>query len=191
MEAVLIHPLKKMTSDQFFQFCQKNKDRELEMDENGNIIIMEPTGLETSHYNSELNAELVNWNRQEKKGIVGDSNAGFTLPDGAVRSPDVSWVSKERLKNITKEEFKKFAPVSPEFTLELKSENDKLADLQTKSLKYISNGCLLCWLIDRDTQTVYIYRANGSHEVINGFHKKLSGENVLPGFELDLSILLE
>lgn len=173
--------------EEFFEFCRINRDLRIEQDENGTIHITPPTGFDTGNFNSDINADLNIWNRKTKSGKVGDSNTGYTLPNGAVRSPDASWVSNERLAKLTDEERQKFAPVCPEFVIETLSPSDSLSKLQSKMEEYIQNGSLLGWLIDRKNEQVHIYRADDSVALIESFSKKLSGDEVLPGFEVLLS----
>ncbi len=170
----------------FFEFCQAAENLQVERDKNGNIYIMEPTGFETGSFNQEVGTDVTIWNRQERNGVVGDSNTGYTLPDTAVRAPDVSWISFDQLKNFSAEQRKKFLPACPEFVIEIRSENDALKPLLEKMQGYIDNGCHLAWMIDRIGEKVYIYRKNGIIEIIETLQTVLSGEDVLKGFELDL-----
>ena len=178
-----------MSDEEFFNFCIQNDNQRIERDHNRQIYIMAPTGFETGNFNSDINAELNFWNRKFKKGKVFDSSTGFTLSDSSIFSPDASWISNDRMLNLSKEEKKKFAHVCPNFIIELKSPSDTIIQLKNKMLKWMKNGCELAWLINPDKQEAHIYRSNGSIEILNGFDRKLSGENVLPGFELDLRLL--
>lgn len=176
-----------MSDDDFFRFCQLNRDLKFERDPDGKIIVMSPSGLKTGHFNLKVARALDTWNDQKQTGITGDSSTGFYLPDGAMRAPDVSWVSHERLKGLTDEQLEQFPPVCPEFIIEILSPSDSLKKAKAKMLEYIANGVLLGWLIDRKKEQVFIYRADGSVTHHKTFAEPLSGENVLPGFELDLS----
>lgn len=177
------------TEDSFFEFCRLNRDLRIERDETGIIHIMSPTGFDTGTFNNEISAELTLWNRGKKLGKVGESNTGYTLPNGAVRAPDASWVSNERLAKLTKEQLEKFAPVCPDFVIEICSPSDNLDKIKAKMLEYMANGCRLGWLIDRKNQRVFVYRENGTINLIDSFTQKLSGEDVLPGFEVVLAEL--
>ncbi len=179
-----------MSDEEFYNFCQENDVLRVERDENKQIIIMAPTNMSTGRQNSDLSAELVYWNRKEKKGVCFDSSTGFTLPDGSVRSPDASWIKNEKVNNISKEEKQKFAHVCPDFIVQLKSPSDNLKYLTNKMHKWIENGCALAWLINPDDKTVLIFRQNGSIDEVSGFHSILSGEDVLLNFEFNLSVLL-
>lgn len=172
------------TEDSFFEFCQLNRDLRIERDENGTIHIMSPTGFDTGRFNANVITDLNMWNRKTRLGMVGESNTGYTLPNGAVRAPDVSWVSNERLSALSEEELWKFAPVCPDFVIEICSPSDSLEKVKLKMQEYIANGCRLGWLIDRKNHQVFIYRENGTISLVNSFSQKLSGEQVLPGFEL-------
>jgi Uma2 family endonuclease len=178
-----------LTDEQFFDFCQQNRDLRIERTANGEIIIMTPTGGITGNRNNEISRQLANWNVQYKKGVTFDSSAGFTLPDTSVRSPDASWISKERWERLTREEQEKFPPLCPDFVIELRSKHDNLPELQNKMKDWMNNGCQLAWLIDPENQQVFIYKQEGLAKTISGFDNTLSGENILQGFSFDLKLL--
>ncbi len=177
-----------MSDDAFFNFCVQNRDVRLERDTGGQIIIMAPADLSIGSMISVISGELFIWNRQYKSGNAFGSATGFTLPDGAVFSPDAAWVSNEKIALLSEDDKSKFAPVCPDFICELKSPSDRLNTLKNKMLKWIENGARLAWLIDPESKKVFIYREDGSVSIIQGFNNKLSGEDVLPGFELDLQL---
>jgi Uma2 family endonuclease len=179
----------RMTDDEFYEFCQLNDQTKFERDAFGNIIIMPNTGGITGIKNSELNADIVIWNRKSKLGKVFDSSTAFRLPSSAVRSPDAAWVSNERWNELTLEEQTKFPPLCPEFVIELMSNSDDLKFAVEKMHKWIDNGCQLAWLIFPKGEEVRIFRANGTVDLIQGFENILSGENVLPNLEFDLTFL--
>ncbi|MEJ1930518.1 Uma2 family endonuclease [Nostoc sp. NIES-2111] len=175
-----------MTDDQFFDFCQLNGDFRIERNHLGDLLIMPPTGAETDERNFNLTGQSWTWTKQDGTGVGFGSSGGFTLPNGAVRSPDAAWVKKARWEAIPVEQRKKFAPICPEFVVELRSETDSLKILQEKMEEYISNGTELGWLLDRKQRKVFIYRPDqAGKELDNPF--TLSGEDLLPGFVLDLS----
>ena len=176
----------KMTPEEFWEFCGDNRDVRAELTKEGDVILMPPTGFETSDRNSEINLQLRVWAKKDKTGIATESNAGFVLPNGATRSPDAAWTLKERLEKFSAEERKKFLPLCPDFVVELRSASDSLNDLQEKMDEYIENGARLGWLIDPKNKKLHIYRANGEVEVLEN-PKTVSGEDVLVGFELDLT----
>lgn len=172
----------------FFALCQANEMLRLERDANGNIIFMPPTGSETGRYNLELAIELGIWNRQKQLGITFDSSTGFMLPNSAVRSPDASWVAKERWDALTIDDRQGFAPICPDFVIEVRPKSDDLNNLKDKMKEYRDNGTRLGWLIDRAGQQVFIYRENGSIEIKQGDSVTLSGEDVLSEFSISLPL---
>jgi Uma2 family endonuclease len=178
-----------MSEQEFFDFCQQNDLWRIERDENKQIIIMPPTNANTGNQNLELSFQLELWNRKNKTGISFDSSTGFTLPDGSVRSPDASWLAIEKWNQLSNKEKNQFAHICPDFVIELKSNSDNLKSLTSKMGKWIKNGCSLALLINPEDKTVSIYRKDGTIDKVTGFDKTISGEDVLPGFELDLSIL--
>lgn len=176
--------LKKMDDDEFFDFCQRNKSMRIEMDKQGAITIMAPTGSETGKKNFKLTVKFGIW--VEKNGGVGfDSSTGFRLPNGAKRSPDLSWMRLEKWNSVAPDRRKKFAPVCPDFVVELRSETDSLRKLQAKMIEYIENGASLGWLIDATKKKVYVYRPENPVEILDN-PKEVSGEPLLKDFTLVL-----
>ncbi|MEH1871267.1 Uma2 family endonuclease [Nostoc sp.] len=181
-----LQPAIALTDDQFYELCQLNGDFRIERNAFGELVIMPPTGSETDERNFNLVGQLWVWTKQDGTGVGFASSGGFTLPNGAVRSPDAAWIKRDRWEAIPPELRKKFAPICPEFVIELRSESDRLQILQDKMQEYIDNGTQLGWLIDRKQRRVFIYRPNIAVEVLDN-PKTLSGEPLLPGFILDLS----
>ena len=151
-------PFVEMSDEQFFEFCQANHDVRIERNSRGEIIIMPPTGWETSDKNSEINFQLRLWAKKDKRGKVAESSGGYKMPNGAVMSPDASWILKERLEKVSPTKRQKFLPLAPDFVIELRSESDTLSKLQAKMEEYIENGVSLGWLIDPTKMRVYVYR---------------------------------
>ncbi len=179
-----------LTDEQFFQLCQNNRDLRFERTANGELIIMSPTGSETGNCNIDLSYQLQSWSRQNKHlGIAFDSSTGFKLPDGSDISPDAAWVRRDKWDALTAEQKKKFAPICPDFVVELRSASDSLEKLRAKMKVYIKNGTRLGWLLDRKNRQVEISRPDRDVEIIYS-PATLSGEDVLPGFVLDLSDIL-
>jgi Uma2 family endonuclease len=168
------------------QLCQENPELRFETDAQGKLIVMSPTGSESGKFNMSLAFQVELWNRQNKLGIVFDSSTGFKLSNGATRSPDVSWIALERWNSLSKEQKRGFAPIDPDFVIELMSPTDNLEDLQQKMSEYISCGVKLGWLINPDAKFVEIYRRDRDKEVITN-PSLLSGENLLPGLNVDLA----
>lgn len=171
----------------FYEFCQRNKDYRFEMNRRGELIIMPPTTIETSRKNAKITSKLVVWAEKDKTGFAFESDGMFVLPNGAKRAPDASWMLKEKFYSLSVEDREeKFAPVCPDFVIELRSKSDNLRKLQAKMREYIENGARLGWLIDPYEKRVHVYRADRTTEVFDD-PKTASGEDVLPDFELDLT----
>lgn len=183
-----LNPIVRFTDDQFYQLCRKNPDVKFERNAKGELLIMSPTGGETGRINSEINADFGVWNRQTKLGVCFDSSTCFTLPNGANRSPDVAWIKKERWDSLTTEEKTKFPPIAPDFVLELMSPTDSLQETQKKMQEYMENGVKLSWLINPKTRQVEIYRLGKPVEILTA-PLELSGEDILPGFILNMAIV--
>jgi Uma2 family endonuclease len=173
-----------MTDDQFVQFCADNDDLRIELTAKRELIVMPPTNLETGSENLSLSAQLYNWTRQDGSGIGFDSSSMFTLPNGAVRSLDASWMLRERWVALPLEERRRFSHIVPDFVAELRSPSDRLSYVQLKMEEYMENGARLGWLIDPFQRRVYVYRPGQPVEVLEN-PARVSGEDVLPGFELN------
>lgn len=190
METISIPKGFKITPQQFEQLANTEQQIRMELSKEGELIIMSPTGGEAGEKNFNLYLDLGIWNRQTKLGKAFDSSTLFILPNGARRSPDVSWIKLERWNNLTLQEKQGFPPISPDFVIELVSpsdlKNQRYSDLQLKMQEYLENGVKLGWLIEPSAKTVEIYRLGQKKEILN-HPKNLSGETILPGFILDLS----
>lgn len=177
-----------LTDEQFYQLCLNNRDLRFERNANGDLLIMPPTGGETGNRNIEIAYQLQAWSRQNKSGLAFDSSTGFKLPNGANRSPDASWIPRNKWNSLTKEQQQKFIPLCPDFVIELFSPSDKLAETKNKMEEYIDNGTYLGWLINPQNQQVEIYRQVKEIEVLYS-PQSLSGENILPGFILNFELI--
>ena len=187
MEAVTVDfkPILDLTDEQFYQLCRANPDVKFERTATGELVIMPPTGGETGKSNSACNALLWLWNEQYKLGVVFDSSTCFKLPNGADRSPDACWIKLVRWDTLQPEQKEKFPPICPDFVIELLSPSDSLKVTQKKMEEYQANGVRLGWLINRKLRQVEIYRIGQSVEILEN-PSSLSGEDILPGFVLDL-----
>ncbi len=193
LDALVIRlgPLKALiTDDEFFEFCAVNHDLRIEMTKEGEMIIMLPVGSEGGHREFTLSIRFGAWAEADGTGIGFSSPTGFKLPNGAKRSPDLSWIRLERWNIIPKKQRKKFAPICPDFVVELRSETDKLAALKEKLEEYIENGAHLGWLIDPIEKKVHIYRPNAQVEILD-HPQSISGEPLLKGFALDLTGIID
>ena len=177
--------LKRMTDDEFYEFCRLNADLDIELTSEGDLIIMPPTGGKSGERNATLGARLTTWSLDNKMGRAFDSSTLFTLPNGAKRSPDFAWVGNERWDALTEDEQEKFPPLCPDFVVELRSRTDRLVNLQRKLEEYMANGAQLGWLIDPQERQVYVYRPGADAEQLNA-PQTISGDPVLRGLTLDL-----
>jgi Uma2 family endonuclease len=175
----------KLTDEQFYQLCVTNPEQPLELTAQGVLIVMPPVGGESGKREFRLSGQLFTWNEVSELGEAFSSSTIFKLPLGSKRSPDVAWIERSRWEAISPEEQAKFPPIAPDFVIELRSRTDNLSDLQQKMAEYQANGVRLGWLINPQQQQVEIYRLGQEVEVLQS-PMALSGENVLPGFTLDL-----
>jgi len=172
-----------MTDEQFELLCRENPELRLELTAQKELVIMPPTGFETGRRNNRLSRHLDAWAETDGTGIATDSSTLFILPNGAKRSPDASWVRQERLSTLTKDQREVPLPLCPDFVAELRSPNDRLADLHEKMQEYLDNGVRLGWLIDPFEKRVYVYRPDQPVETLDN-PTSVSGDPVLPGFVL-------
>jgi len=172
-----------ISNDQFYQLCINNRNIRFEKNNQGDLVIMTPVGDISSNRNARLIQQLLNWSDENKLGIVFDSSAGFILPNGAIRSPDASWIPLTKWQSIPDTEKEKFAHICPDFVIELMSPSDNLKTTQEKMKEYMENGAKLGWLINRKDRQVEIYRENQTTEILDN-PNSLSGENILINFTL-------
>jgi Uma2 family endonuclease len=175
-----------MTDDEFFEFASQMNENRIERDKHGNILIMPQVGGNTGEFEVNAAFYIKLW-AMKNGGRVFGSNTAFSLPNGAVRSPDAAWIADERYNRVPKELQKKFPPICPDFVIEVRSPSDNLRPIQEKMEEYVENGALLGFLIDPLQQKAWIYRQNEIPQLVEGFSGSLSGEYVMPGFELPLS----
>ncbi|HLG14005.1 MAG TPA: Uma2 family endonuclease [Blastocatellia bacterium] len=175
----------RVSEEEFYALCRDNPELRIEMTAEGELIIMPPTGSETGRRNSTLTQRVANWAEADGTGLSFDSSTGFILPNGAKRSPDASWIKKERWHALAPEQRERFAPICPDFVVELRSPDDRLPVLQAKMVEYIENGARLGLLLDPIQRSVYVYRPNQQPEQIDN-PETISGDPVLPGFVLKL-----
>ncbi len=180
-----LEPLIELTHEQFYELCMANKDVAMERSPEGELIIMSPVGGGSGRKEADYITDLSLWNRQAGLGVVFSSSTVFKLPGGGDRSPDAAWVSQARWDALTLEEQEKFPPLCPEFVIELRSRSDRLRPLQAKMQEYLESGLQLGWLINPQDQNVEIYRSGKDVEVLQT-PTTLFGEDVLPGFELEV-----
>ena len=184
---VVLHwpPSLHLVNDQFFDFCQANKELRIERTAQGDCEIMAPTGGETSWRNCRLITLLSIWAEQDGRGVVFDSTGGFILPNGAIRSPDVSWVKRTRLTALTAEQKQRFLPLCPDFVIELRSPSDSIKTLQDKMQEYSENGASLGWLIDPEARRVLVFQPQKTMVSLD-MPEFLSADDLLIGFRLEL-----
>ncbi len=172
-----------MSDEELMRFCAANEGLRVERDANGEILVMTPAGSRTGKKNTDVIIDLGVWNRLNGRGVVFESNTGFTLPDGSMLSPDAAWIEGRRWDALSDRDQERFAPICPDFIIELRSPSDNLPDLQAKMLQWIANGTELAWLIDPIEQSVSIYRPGQSPEIHN-YPASVQGDGIMAGFEL-------
>lgn len=179
-----------LTDEQFYQLCIHNPEWNIEQNAKGALIVMSPVGGESGEREADYIIDLGNWNRQTQLGKVFSSSTIFRLPNGGSRSPDAAWIELSRWQALTPEQRKKFPPIAPDFVIELRSATDHLTTLQEKMQEYLESGVRLSWLLNPQDQQVEIYR-QGQEKEVRSLPTLLSGETVLPGFELQVDQFIE
>lgn len=183
--AVDLSSIVELTDERFFELCRANRDLRLERTAEGELVVMSPTGGDTSRRNAQITIQLGTWSNQDRTGIVFDSSGGFRLASGAIRSLDAAWVSLVSWHKLRDEDREKFVPLCPDFVIELRSSSDTLSELQDKMQEYLDNGAQLGWLIDPQEKRVHVYRQQAEVETLDN-PQTIAGDSVLPGFVLDL-----
>ena len=177
-----------VTLEQFEELCRKYRKLRLELTSTGELIAMPPTGAGTGRSCSNLTGQLYAWSRQDGTGVTFGSSAGFILPNGAIRSPDASWIRREKWDSLTAQQRKKFVPFCPDFAVEIRSPRNTLTELYLKMFEYLENGTSLGWLIDPFKRQVYVYRPNEEVVILDN-PETVSADPLLPGFMLNLTEL--
>jgi len=177
-------------AERFYLFCQANRELRIERDARGKVIVMAPTGAQSSAANADLTMQLRLWALKDGSGVVFDSSGGFTLPNGAMRSPDVSWVRRSRLARLTAQQRARFLPLCPDFVIELRSPTDRVADLQDKMTEYMANGASSGLLIDPLARNLYLYHPGGLQATLRSPATWMA-DAVMPGLTLDLAGIWE
>ncbi len=185
-----LRPVIELSGEQLLELSSLNDDLRLELTAEGELIVMTPAGGESSRRNLELTVQLGIWTRRDGTGVACDSSGGFILPNGAIRSPDASWVERSRYEALTPEQREKYLPLCPEFVIELRSPSDRLVTLQEKMVEYVENGARLGWLLDPESKRVHVYKPGEPVRALEN-PGRLSGDPVLPGFVLDLRPIWE
>lgn len=180
-----LSPLTDISADAFFDLCRANPTLRFERLASGEIVVMPPAGFATGHRNIVLATAIQSWAARDGTGIAVDSSTGFELPGGATRSPDVAWVRRDRLTGFSRRTTSRFLPLCPDFVLELRSPNDRLAPLRAKMAEYLANGARLGWLIDPEARTVTVYRPGSRPERLVA-PARILGDPELPGLVVEL-----
>jgi len=172
-----------MSDDELMRFCAANDALRVERDANGEILVVTPAGSKTSRMNSRVTRLLDEWAEQDGRGVAFDSNGGFSLPDGSMRAADAAWVERKKWDALSARDQERFAPLCPDFVIELRSPNDSLTELKAKMEHWIANGARLGWLIDPESKTVYVYRPGEQVDVLVE-PSSVQGDGVMAGFEI-------
>ncbi len=184
---LILNPELRMSDDEYFDFCMANPDVRFERTAQGEIIIVPPAGGESDYQNADVIMQLGVWARRDRRGKAFGATTEFLLPTGAALSPDAAWVSNGQLSGLSKQQRRKFLPVSPEFVVEVMSPSDRLKPAIEKMHEWMRGGVELTWLIDGDAQSVHIFRAGQDEAEKRTGIATLSGEGPVAGFELDLT----
>jgi Uma2 family endonuclease len=176
----------KITDEVLEQLCRENPEAKLETNAQGQLIVMSPTGSQSGKFNLSLSSQVWYWNSQTLLGVAFDSSTGFKLSNGAVRSPDVSWIAIARWNALTDKQKRGFAPIDPDFVIELMSPSDEILELQQKMSEYMACGVRLGWLINPDEKQVEIYRQGQDKQLLSS-PISISGEDFLPGLTVNLA----
>lgn len=179
-------PSSKLSDEQFYEFCRTNPELRIERNAHGEIIVMPPAFSDTGNRNSRISGQLFVWSEANGTGEVFDSSVGFTLPNGAIRSPDAAWIRSERWNALPLEKQASFAEIVPDFVVELRSSSDTLVSLKEKMAEYIENGVRLGLLIDRKNRQVHVYRIYQEPELLEN-PDTVSCEPELSGFALKMA----
>jgi Uma2 family endonuclease len=172
-----------MNDEELMRFCAANDALRVERDANGEILVMTPAGGKTSRMNSRITRLLDEWAEADGRGVAFDSNGGFTLPDGSMRAADAAWVELKKWESLSARDQERYAPICPDFIIELRSPSDSLPELKEKMGHWLANGAQLAWLIDPEQRTIFIYRSGEQPEIL-ACPTSIQGSGPVAGFEL-------
>ena len=178
-----------LSDDRFYELCRLNRELRIERTAGGELSIMAPTGGDSSDRNAEVAFQLRRWAKRDGTGRTFDSSGGFRLPNGAVRSPDASWIGSARLAALTDEQRERFIPLCPDFVVKLRSPSDRVSALHDKMREYMENGASLGWLIDPTGRQVFVYRPDSPPQRLAA-PASVAADSVLPGFRLEMDEIL-
>lgn len=181
-----VRPAIPVSDDELFELCRRNRELRVERTAEGEIIIMPPTGSETGRRGFELTVQFGDWVRRDGRGVGFDSSAGFLLPNGAERSPDLAWIERSRWAQIPPEQQRRFAPICPDFVVELLSPRDDVGEIQATLREYIACGARLGWLIDPDRRRLEVYRPGRPPEMVEN-PATIAGDPEMSGLVIDLT----
>ena len=189
-EILVLAPDSFSDDDEFLALCAANPDLRMERTSEGEVLVMAACGFEGGFQSNEVSGQLREWALADRRGVAVDSSGGFRLPNGAIRAADAAWVRKDRIATLSRQAKRKFAPLSPDFVIEVLSPSDKLSETRVKMREWIDQGVPLAWLIIPDERLVEIYRAGQSVETLSDAHE-VRGEGLLDGFVLILDRIWE
>jgi Uma2 family endonuclease len=172
-----------MSDEELMRFCAANDFLRVERDANGEILVMTPAGSKTGRRNAYLIQVLGAWADADGRGYAFDSNTGFTLPDGSMRSPDAAWIQSARWDALSEADQERYSPISPDFIIELRSPSDNITELEAKMEQWMANGAKVAWLIDPERQIVAVYQANSEPDIYH-YPTSVQGQGLIAGFEL-------
>ena len=172
--------------DQYFAFCQQHPKLRIERNQEGEILIMPPAGLESGGQELEVAVQLANWAKRDGRGRAFGPSTEYILPSGAAYAPDASWVSNMQLAKLTKKEKARFPHLVPEFVVEVRSPSDRLTKVDEKMRHWMANGVQLAWFIDARNRRITIYRPEREPEELNA-PKVVAGEGPVKGFRLKMA----
>lgn len=181
-------PIPRFTDDEFFDFCVAHPELRTERTATGKIFVAGARGGRSGNRSAILSAELANWTGQDRRGVAFGSGTMFRLPDSSMRSPDASWVLRERLRTFADRQKERFLPLCPDFVIELTSPSDELTEGQSKMESWIANGCSLGWLIDPFSRQAFSYRPGAAPQSLE-HPAHLLGEGPVEGFRLELAAI--
>ena len=177
---------RKFSADDFEAFCAENPSLRIELTAEGSITTMPPVGGESSYRSAEVAGQLHTWAKQSKSGKALDCSAAYVLPLGAVLCADASWITNQKIQSLSPAQRRRFARLTPDFIVEVRSPSDRRSTLELKMVEWIANGVPLAWLIDGDAKTVTVYRPDAPPQTLSGI-SEIAADGLTEGFLLDLT----
>jgi Uma2 family endonuclease len=157
---------------------------------NGELVDMGNSGAKHGYVAILLSAALFHCVSTQKLGALMDSSTAFVMKSGNKRSPDISFMAKERLQGLD-ELPDGFLEGAPDLAIEILSPGNTVEEIHDKLVEYFESGARLVWVIHPKEHYVLVYRSSVQPDRLLKSIDLLDGEDIIPGFTLPVANLFQ